>query len=126
MNVTQGGTPPQSLQLQLQVTRGINQIQRVVGNYSALYLADGANMQSANIELTPGNTWTSNPQETYQKLVVSTSGILTFQGVKANGDAIELQVNRMLVIDSEIRSFTLTNSNIDLVRASLNYVSTQQ
>lgn len=126
MIVSQGGPPPQSLGISVQVTQGVNQIQRQVGNYSALYFADGANMQSASIEIAELGVWKSNVQETYQRLVISCSGVLTLKGVKANGQSIEFQINRLLIWDSELRTFTLSNVNTELVRATMNFVTTRQ
>lgn len=123
--ITGSASPPQSMGLELQVTTGRNQIQRQVGNYAALYTADGANIQNADIELQELNIWSSNAQETYQRLVVACSGVLTLQGVKADNTLIEMQINRLLVLDSELKSFTLTNVNTTTVRASLHYVTTR-
>lgn len=124
--ITGDVSPPQSLGLALQVTKSRNQIQRAVGSYSVLYMADQANIQDADIEIQSLNLWQSNVQETYQKLVIVCSGVLTLQGIKPDGSAIELQINRMLVLDSELRTFTLSNLNTVMVRASMHYVTTRQ
>lgn len=123
--ITGAVSPPQSLGIEVQVTVGRNQIQRQVGNYAALYKADKSNIQSADIEVESLNVWSSNPQETYQELVVSCSGVLTLKGIKADNTPIELQINRLLVLDSELKTFTLSNINEVLVRASIHYVTTR-
>lgn len=124
--VSGSASPAQSMGLELQVTVGRNQIQRQVGNYAALYIADGANVQDAYIEVKSMNVWSSNAQETYQHLVIACTGVLTLNGIKADHTPIELQINRLLVLDSELRSFTLTNVGADAVRANLNYVTNPQ
>lgn len=123
--VTGSASPPQSLGLELKAVVCRNQIQRTVGNYSALYFADQANIQDAYIELEELQVWTSNPQETYQQLVVSCSGSLEFVGVRPNGSTVKLTANRLLVLDTEFRTFTLSNINTEKVRAQLNFVSTR-
>jgi hypothetical protein len=123
--VTGGAAPPQSLNLALQVGVCRNQVQRTVGNYSALYFADQSNIQDAYIELDALQVWSSNPQETYQQLVISCSGPLEFTGVRPNGSSVNLTVNRMLILDTEFRTFQLSNINTERVRAQLNFVSTR-
>lgn len=123
--VTGALTPPQSLGIAIQVTKSRNQIQRQVGSYSALYLSDGCNIQDADVEIDSLGVWASNPQETYKELVIACSSVLTFQGVKADNTTIELQINRLLVLDMEIKTFTLSNVNEVNVRASLHYVTTR-
>jgi len=124
--VSQGLTPPQSLGLQLQVNVGRNQVQRQVGNYSALYFADGANIQDSYIELQELKIWQSNPQETFQRIVISCSGNLIFEGIQPDNTTVKLPVNRMMVLDTEFRTFKLTNINTETVRANLHYVTTAQ
>lgn len=123
--ITGNVSPPQSLGVELKVTVGRNQIQRTVGNYSALYFADQSNIQDAYIELDALQIWSSNPQETYQQLVISCSGPLEFTGVRPNGSSVNLTVNHMLILDTEFRTFKLSNVNTERVRAQLNYVSTR-
>ncbi len=123
--ITGSAAPPQSFGVQVKVTLGRNQLQRQVGNYSALYFADGLNMQDATFELESLKIWNSNPQETYQRLVVSCSGTLQFKGIRPDNTEVDLQVNRLLVLDTEFRSFQLTNVGTDPVRGSLNFVSTR-
>jgi hypothetical protein len=123
--ITPGGSPPQSFGLQLKVTVGRNQLQRQVGNYSALYFADNMNVQDAMFELDPLKIWETNPQETFQRLVVSCSGVLQFHGVRPDGSVVDLQVNRLLVLDTEFRTWTLTNIGSETVRGSLHFVSTR-
>lgn len=118
-------SPGQSLGLELQVTAGRNQIQRQVGNYSALYQATGANIQDVYVEIKSLGIWSSNIQETYQRLVVSCSGVLVLNAVRADNTQIELEINRMLVLDSELKAFSLTNVNTEDVRANLHFVTTR-
>jgi hypothetical protein len=123
--ITGGESPPQSFGVQVKVTLGRNQLQRQVGNYSALYFADGLNMQDSTFELDPLKIWSSNPQETFQRLVIACSGILQFDGVRPDNSTVRLQINRLLVLDTEFRTFTLTNVGESKVRGSLNFVSTR-
>jgi hypothetical protein len=123
--ITGSASPPQSLGLELKATVCRNQIQRTVGNYSALYFADQSNIQDVYIELDELQVWSSNPQETYQQLVVSCSGPLEFTGVRPNGSSVTLTANKMLVLDTEFRTFKLSNINTERVRAQLNFVSTR-
>lgn len=123
--ITGSASPPQSLALDLKATVCRNQIQRTVGNYSALYFADQSNIQDAYIELAGLQVWSSNPQETYQQLVISCSGPLQFTGVRPDNTTVSLTANRMLVLDTEFRTFQLSNVNTELVRAQLNFVSTR-
>lgn len=118
--------PQQGLVLQLQVKTSRNQQTRAVGNYSALYLADGANIQSTQFELLDYSVWASNPQETIQELVVSCSGPLLFQAVKADNSTIELPVTRMLVLDCELKTFKLINQGQQVVRGNIHYVTPRQ
>jgi hypothetical protein len=124
--ISGNSSPPQSLGLQLQVSVCRSQIPRKVGDYSALFFADGANVQDAYLELTEFDVWNSNPQETYQRLVVSCSGPLLFQGVKADNSAIEIPVDRMLVLDCELKTFKLTNQGTGRVRGNIHFVSNKQ
>lgn len=123
--VTGNASPPQSLGLELKVGVCRNQVQRTVGNYSALYFADQSNIQDAYIELDALQVWSSNPQETYQQLVISCSGPLEFVGVRPNGSSVNLTVNHLLILDTEFRTFKLSNVNTERVRAQLNFVSTR-
>ena len=126
MTIIAGSTSPQqSLGLELKTTVCRNQIQRTVGNYSALYFADQSNIQDAYIELDALQVWSSNPQETYQQLVISCSGPLEFVGIRPNGSSVRLTANKLLVLDTEFRTFQLSNINTERVRAQLNFVSTR-
>lgn len=118
-------SPPQSLGLHLRVMVGRNQIQQQIGNYSSLYYADGANIQSAYFELEELKVWASNPQETFQRIVISTSGVLVFEGTLPDNTVVKLPVNKMLVLDCEFRVITLTNMNTERVRGNINYVTTR-
>ncbi len=124
--ITDKPTNPQTLQVLTQCMMGRNQVQRAVGNYSALYYADGATVQDVYTEIAPNTLWTSNPQETFKTLVVSCSGVLVLDGVTVDLLPLRLTINKLLVLDTELRSFKLTNVGLDDVRAQLNFVSTQQ
>lgn len=118
-------SPPQSLGLYLEVRVGRNQVQRKVGDYSALYFATNSNIQDAYVELDSLDVWSSNLQETIQHLVLYCSGVLNFNAVMADDSVINMPVNSMLVIDSAMKSFTLTNVSGALVRANLNFVTSR-
>lgn len=123
MIVTPIGPPPQSLGLQVQVLSGRNQIQRQVGNYSALYDTTNESMQSADIELDAAATWSSNPQERLSRLVFTTSKPVQVSLVKEDDTVLELTVNRMLIVDDRLKTVSITNGNTDVIRASMNFVT---
>lgn len=117
-------SPPQSLGLKLTVMAGRNQIQKQLGNFGALYTVTGSNMQEMYFELTDNfPSWSSNPQEVVKQLVISTSGPVKFRGVLPDGTVVSFPVNKMLVLDNEFTSFSITNEGTEPVRGVLNYVS---
>lgn len=119
-----GSVPtPQSMSVQIQVVAGRSQVQRKVGDYSAIYFADQSSIQDQYFELDSMKVWQSNPQETYQKLIISCSGVLTLNAIKADGSELSMQINRLCVIDSELRTLTLSNVGEDTVRAQMNSVT---
>lgn len=113
-------SPPQSLNLELNVGSCVAQIRRNVGSYSAIYNADSKRVGQEQIELDAGQSYTTNMTEIDQ-LVVSTSGPLDLSAVTAHSTII-MAIRSLLVLDQTLTAFTLTNNGTSKIRAGLNYV----
>lgn len=124
-NITQPLSPDVSLNLKLQTSVGRNQVQRNSGLYTANYLVPGTRVGSEALELAATKVYQSNPAENFTNIVVSCSGPLTFAAIDMNDVAITLNIRSLLVLDSPLKAFTITNSAVgaDTVRVSLNTVS---
>lgn len=125
MNTIIRESPPSlSMSLKLGVSVGRNQIQRNVGNYSALYVADAKQVSQDILDLPAGQTWSSNPQSRISGLVLSVSGDpVTVTSTKLDDTTVVLVVKRLLVIDEDLKGFSITNSGTTAVRASANYIT---
>ncbi len=114
---------PISLGLQLRVTNGRNQIQRNSGDYAALYLVPGSRIAENYIELAPNEVYSSNPGESSSNLVLSTNTPLVLVADLASGGQVTLQVNKMLVLDTALSGFTITNPGTNRARVQMNAVN---
>lgn len=123
MAITSAPAPQISLGLNLGVTVGRNQVQRNVGRYNALYLAPDSNIVDSYLELAATKNYVSNVSENTQTLIVSTSGPLNFTGVQMDDTTISFTINRLLVVDSELKSWTLSNTGTDVVRLNINAIN---
>jgi hypothetical protein len=102
---------------------GRNQVQRQLGNFNALYSADGASMQEAYFELESAQVWQSNPGEVFQRIVISTSSVVIFEGVLPDLTRVKFPINKLAVLDTEYKAWKITNLNTERVRGNLNFVS---
>jgi len=120
-------SPPQSLGVSVQVTKGRNQLQQRVGTFQALYEATNARISSDYLELAPGQSYISNSNENIAELVISaTGGPLSLAITKTVNTAPQISdftVNRLFVIDDTLTSFVLSNNGTNTVRIDLNYTS---
>lgn len=125
MDYVRGSTsPPQSMGLKLTVMAGRNQIQKQLGNFGALYTVTGSNMQEMYFELQEAfSSWSTNPQDNITQLVISTSGPVVFKGVLMDDTEITLTVRKLMVLDNEFKSFSITKTGTEAVRGVMNYVS---
>ncbi len=115
--------PALSMGLRLQVMTGYNQVQRNRGNYSALYLTPGSRLAEEYIELPPNTSYYSNPGESTSTLVVATSIPLVFTATSVAGNLLNLDINRMLVLDTPLANFVITNPGTVPARISVNAVN---
>lgn len=115
--------PSISMGIKLQVMSGFNQVQRNRGNYSALYLAPGGRVAEDYIELAPDQSYYSNPSESTSNLVVATSSPLTFTATSDSGNTINLSIDRMLVLDTKLSNFVISNPGSVLARISFNAIN---
>lgn len=117
-------SPPQSLGLRLTAMVGRNQVQKQLGNFGALYTVTASNVQEMYFELkTEFPSWSSNPSEVVTQLVLSTSGPIKLRATQMDDTEIVLTINKMLVLDTPLKSFTVVNESDVTVRGTLNYVT---
>lgn len=122
MDILKAAPPSISMSLKLGVSLGRNQIQRNTGNYSALYQADGQQVGDTMMDIAAGDSWSSGPLNV-ACLVLHVTSPVTVTLVTAEGATLTLAVKRMLVLDQNIGNYSITNSGVDDVRASINYVT---
>lgn len=106
---------PMSLGIQLQATKGRNQVQAALGSYSALYLTSDSNITSGYLEIPAGKSWESNPKEVVNTILVTSRGPLKFEATNSTGSIVST-INKMLLWDSKLTSFKLTNEGTESVR----------
>lgn len=112
-----------SLGLDVKVTRGYNQVQRLLGSYRALYTQDAAKVLDYFTELAPGDTFSSKPGEITSTLVISTSERLAFNGVFVASGSINFVISKALVLDDALSQYHVTNTGTAVARVFVNEVS---
>ena len=115
--------PKLSLGLRLDVTRGYNQVQRVIGQFSALYMRDETRILDYFVELAPGATFSSKPDEVTSTLIISTTAQLTCTGNFVVSGEFRFVINKMLVLDDDIGQYTVTNTGSNTAKVYVNEVS---
>lgn len=122
-NITAPPSPDISLGLRMQVTSGRNQIQQAEGNYAALYLVPNSRIVKRYLELRPGEIYNSNPGESTNNLILSTTEKLSFLGDLEAGGVVNFQVNKALAFDDPITSFSFSNAGVNVARVQMNSVN---
>jgi len=85
MAITAPVYPSASMRVKLEVSRGVNQLQQSMGTANSLYVADNSITVKESVDLIANGIYHSNPNETINTLVITTSEPLTLNGTDANG-----------------------------------------
>lgn len=118
--------PNASLRVQVAVSQGIKQLQRSLGMGVGLYQSTDAAIKQETTEIGPGSIFRSNANDNIETLVVVTNLPLVLNGKDLSDNFVALEVNRLLVIDSPLKSFTLTNAGDAKARVQMYMISKQR
>lgn len=121
-NITVANT---SLNIDLKVKLGVNQILRPVGEYNLTYPIVGASQAEQKlIRLLPNATYASNVEEVTQVLIVNTSTTLQFNAILSNQSVTNTIINSIYVTDTPIKSYSLTNTGLTTALIKINAYTT--
>jgi hypothetical protein len=125
-NITVPSVPKTSINLQLKVGLGVNQILSPVSAYNVNYVAtDSSQVEQRVIRLAPSSTYTPpNNNDVTQLLIINTNKEIQLEAVTNSNALISLVVNKICVIDSPLKNYNLTNVGSTTALVTLNVYAT--
>lgn len=118
--ITPPSYPMYDIGLDLTVTKGVNQIQQTQNRYRVLYPAENNRIAQEYMEIAPGGIYRSSSTETIDTLVVSTSVPVAVTYTTFDDDFVTVTVNRLFVLDSSIKYFSIQNGGSTTARININ------
>lgn len=117
--------PNASMRVKLEVSQGINQLQQSMGLGVGLYSANSSAIKKELVELITNGIFKSNPNDRIETLVILTNLPLVLNGSDQDGNFVVINIKKMLVYDSSLKNFTLTNNGDAKARVQIFTVTTQ-
>lgn len=115
--------PNASMRVKVEVSQGINQLQQSLGMGVGLYTASEAGIKREFVDLINNGIFRSNPNDKIETLVITTNVPLVLNGIDDTGNFVLINIKKVLVYDSPLKSFTLTNNNGAKARVQIFTVS---